>query len=323
MNSNTRVTLLSAHGQFVVAEQDTRVFANRNDAGEWESFHLTSPHNKFNLNYGDKIHLRSSHGKYLCAEQNSTMIANRDNAGAWEEFTLVDPFNAYNNGPIYPGQQVALRTHHGRYVCAEQNGQLVGNRDAVGEWERFVINYAHNPNVVQFNDIIKITHVQTGNVLHSHRLNYNHGGTSGQQQVTAYHGRNEEDWFRIVGHNNEQGAVPYGVPVNIVHVGTGLFLHSHNGHPSPATGQQEVTCYGGADQNNHWAIKSVDNSYGTLQGGAIVHITHNATGKRLHSHTEKFHLGNGDHQQEVTCHGAHNDANDNWRISEIQNRFKE
>jgi dolichyl-phosphate-mannose--protein O-mannosyl transferase len=175
---------------------------------------------------------------------------------------------------------------------------------------------------VNYHDRVKIKHVQTGHVLHSHRLNYNHDGTSGQQQVSAYHGRNDEDWFRIVGQNgNEQGPVPYGAVVHIIHDSTNLHLHSHHGHPSPSTGQQEVTCYGGSDQNNHWTIKPVDNSYGTLQGGAVVPISHNATGKRLQSHPNKLHVGNGEHQQEITCHDAHNDANDNWRISEIQGRF--
>jgi dolichyl-phosphate-mannose--protein O-mannosyl transferase len=347
MNFNTQVTLQSHHGRFVVAEQDTRALCNRDRAGEWETFTMTSPHGKYTLNYGDKVNLRSHHHKFLCAEQNLTIVANRDQAGPWEEFTLVDPFNLYNNGPVYPGQRIALRTHHNRYVCAEPSGALVGNRDTVGEWERFVINqgnqghhhHGHHHhqtqqqvfvnvtqygggNMVNYQDTIKIKHVQTGNVLHSHKLNYRHNGGSGQQQVTCYHGRDSNDFFKIVGiQGYETGPVPCGMPVNIVHVGTGLYLHSHHGLPSPSTGQQEVTCYHGIDQNNHWVIAPVGFNQGPLQAGSVIQITHKATGKRLHSHPNKFDLGNGDQQQEVTCHGASNDANDNWRISEIQGRF--
>lgn len=32
---------------------------------------------------------------------------------------------------------VAFRTHHGKYICAEPDGTLVANRDAIGPWETF------------------------------------------------------------------------------------------------------------------------------------------------------------------------------------------
>merc|ERR1712013_279879 len=33
--------------------------------------------------------------------------------------------------------KVSLRTFHQKFMCAEQNGQIVANRDAVGPWEQF------------------------------------------------------------------------------------------------------------------------------------------------------------------------------------------
>ena len=43
--------------------------------------------------------------------------------------------------------------------------------------------------------------------------------------------------------------------VQFRHRGTGACLHSHGGHPSPATGQQEVTGFGDADGNNNWRVE--------------------------------------------------------------------
>ena len=37
------------------------------------------------------------------------------------------------------GNYSALRSSHGKYLCAEQNGTLVANRDAVGAWEQFAV----------------------------------------------------------------------------------------------------------------------------------------------------------------------------------------
>jgi hypothetical protein len=35
--------------------------------------------------------------------------------------------------------QTALRSHHGKYVCAEQNHTVVANRDASGPWEKWEV----------------------------------------------------------------------------------------------------------------------------------------------------------------------------------------
>ena len=40
------------------------------------------------------------------------------------------------------------------------------------------------------------------------------------------------------------------------HTATGLFLHSHPDIASPVTGQQEVTCYGGGDENDIWQLQA-------------------------------------------------------------------
>jgi dolichyl-phosphate-mannose--protein O-mannosyl transferase len=45
-----------------------------------------------------------------------------------------------------------------------------------------------------------------------------------------------------------------GVQLRLTHVNTRKALHSHGGvsHPEYTAGQQEVTCFGGRDDNDYW-----------------------------------------------------------------------
>lgn len=45
-----------------------------------------------------------------------------------------------------------------------------------------------------YGDIVKIKHVLTNTHLHSHAINYGHPNSSGQQQVTAFGGADDNDF---------------------------------------------------------------------------------------------------------------------------------
>jgi len=49
----------------------------------------------------------------LCAENNHTVIANRDNAAEWETWHHLFM------GMHHNGAHFAFKTHHGKYLCAE------------------------------------------------------------------------------------------------------------------------------------------------------------------------------------------------------------
>jgi hypothetical protein len=36
-------------------------------------------------------------------------------------------------------KKFSIKTHHGKYLCAEPNHVVVGNRDALGPWEQFEV----------------------------------------------------------------------------------------------------------------------------------------------------------------------------------------
>lgn len=178
--------------------------------------------------------------------------------------------------------------------------------------------------VVSYGQTVKLSHVWTGRTLHSHALNYGHSGTSGQQQVTCFEGADDNDLWRIKGPHGSAADHKVGQPVNhgdivrLEHVLTRRNLHSHSGHPSPVTRQQEVTCFGqngAGDGNDDWRVE-VD---GRGQWGAQrrVRLIHRNTNHALHSH-----LGHKDPrwtagQQEVTGFGGR-DENDWWWLLEVR-----
>lgn len=122
-NTGTQITLLSAHGKYVVAESDGNMNANRNVVGPWERFTLI-------VNTDGTVSFLSAHGKYAVAESNGAMNANRNQIGPWEKFTRINNSDG----------TVSFRSVHGKYVVAESNGKMNANRNRIGSWEKFYLN---------------------------------------------------------------------------------------------------------------------------------------------------------------------------------------
>ena len=117
---------------------------------------------------------------------------------------------------------------------------------------------------------IKLQHVQTGRRLHSHGARY--PGGSKQQQVTAFGGADDNDWWLVRGPHGaaepERGtAVAEGAVIRLTHVATRRNLHSH-AIRSPVTGQQEVSCFGSegqGDANCNWRVLLGQDASGALR----------------------------------------------------------
>jgi len=116
--------------------------------------------------------------------------------------------------------------------------------------------------------------------------------------------------------------VRYGTTLMLRHTATNCSLHSHPltyGHPG-SSGQQQVTCFSGADDNDLWRIKGPhgqpeeSRAGEPVQNGEVVRLEHVSTSKNLHSHVGIPSPVTG--QQEITCYerAAVGDYNDNWRV---------
>ncbi|ETO29911.1 hypothetical protein RFI_07208 [Reticulomyxa filosa] len=105
---------------------------------------------------------------------------------------------------------------------------------------------------VTYGSIIKLEHVTSGYLLHSHDVSYSTG--SGQQSVTCYpeFGDTNSLWqvFAGLSSKKQKSTAEQASPIEcndiirLKHVNTNRWLHSHRGHKAPVSGEQEVTGYG-------------------------------------------------------------------------------
>ncbi|KAJ8654883.1 hypothetical protein O0I10_009448 [Lichtheimia ornata] len=175
---------------------------------------------------------------------------------------------------------------------------------------------------VRYGDVICLKHASTGKYLTSKEEGYSHDGTSGQQIVFTndYEGDDSQEWLVIPVEGTGQedgGEVGFDDEFRLKHQQTGRYLHSHPDIPSPVTGQQEVTGFGGedeTDENDIWVLQAFPD-YEYPEEDYLWHldiplvIRHKMTGQTLHSHEEEFDDGN-----EVTAYVG-TDDNDQWIVA--------
>jgi hypothetical protein len=184
---------------------------------------------------------------------------------------------------------------------------------------------------VRCGDHLRLRHVSTSVALHSHGLGYTHAGSSGQQQITGFAGRDENDLFEVRAAHG-QPACTFGAPVRngdvlrLTHVQTGRNLHSHAGRLSPLGTAQEVTGFGTdgvGDSNDDWRLElpgeSPDSAWLADIGARLVHVN---TARSLRSDPVSFNIWGPfsawysspvDWQQEVSA-GAVGQGRDLWTV---------
>lgn len=242
----------------------------------------------------------------------------------WHTAGLMTVYVYDNNSPE---QEVTLTSSADNPHFEASNGS---------PWRGFFVHaYEHvNPPVftaqpaprnrpVRYGDTIKVGHVWTGRSLHSHDLVYGHPEGSGQQQVTAFEGADDNDLWRVKGPDGTPDdhrlaePVASGDVIRLEHVATRRNLHSHGGIPSPVTSQQEVSCFGdngAGDANDNWRVEMAGHDW---RAGGRLRLIHEATNRTLHSHSGHAHSAWTAGQQEVTCFDGRDD-NDWWSLLELR-----
>jgi len=179
-------------------------------------------------------------------------------------------------------------------------------------------NLQQPDNTVKYRAIIKLIHDSTGLCLHSHNRYYEHPLSSKQQQVTAFVGANDDDYWIVKGPHHFPElykcaeSIKHGDIIRLEHMATRKNLHSHIGASSPVTKQQEVTAYGQdgiGDVNDNWKVEIEFGGFWIT--GVKVRLLHQQTGAALHSHAGAYLPAWGFNQQEVTCY-ENRDRNDYW-----------
>ncbi|KAJ2401178.1 hypothetical protein GGI23_001566 [Coemansia sp. RSA 2559] len=103
-----------------------------------------------------------------------------------------------------------------------------------------------------------------------------------------------------------------------------LHSHMHNWQHEKGSGQQQITLYGFADQNNIWIVEpayntTIDASNGPVPvgDGDLIRLRHKTTEKYLHSHDKKPALSTDDNKFELSGYGFPGfagDSNDNFKV---------
>ena len=111
-------------------------------------------------------------------------------------------------------------------------------------------------------EAFRLVHVSTNGALHSHTRKY---PFIDQNEVTSRGpGRDDNDMFVVseIKSGMPQArpqwngqAICYGMVIKIKHQKTNWHLHSHAINYPGGSRQQQVTCYGGNDDNDLWEIK--------------------------------------------------------------------
>ncbi|WP_459500446.1 fascin domain-containing protein [Bacillus sp. C1] len=130
VNTSWTVALQAANLQYVSAEPNGAVIANRSTVNDWEKFELVSTGELYTYALKAK-----SNGKYVSFEPNGRVVADRTSIGTWEKFIL---FNGGDNR-IYVLQALS----NGKFISANGGGgkELLANSYIAGSWERFVLVY--------------------------------------------------------------------------------------------------------------------------------------------------------------------------------------
>jgi hypothetical protein len=178
------------------------------------------------------------------------------------------------------------------------------------------------PPPVRFGATVRLRHQATGACLRSYPFVTGRLAASGQATVTCHGGDEPDDRWRVKGPHGRppdpaRQVVQHGDVVRFEQVTTRKNLHSHADHPSPVSGQQEVTCFGEdglGDGGDDWRVE-VEGG-GSWDAARPVRLIHLATGQRLRSQAGVAHAQWTSGQQEAAC-AAGGDGNELWQAADL------
>lgn len=142
---------------------------------------------------------------------------------------------------------------------------------------------------VTCSSIVKLFNKRQDVRLHSHDVKY--GSGSGLQSVTGTTSRADSNSYWLIkgehGKECKRGKIiKCGDKIRLQHVNTKKNLHSHNGHRSPMTREQEVCAYGdNGDDGDNWIVKCKTKYWNRKDK---IKLKHDVTGRYLHASEETF-----------------------------------
>lgn len=128
------IALRSAHGRYLVAESNGDVAADRTSVGAWEKWTIGC-----GVPLGQRVSLKTHHGRFVKATPSGELLGDASQALTWEAFEIMDDSGRASGWNVKYGAKISLRTHHGKFVVADENHKTKADRTKVGAWEQLTI----------------------------------------------------------------------------------------------------------------------------------------------------------------------------------------
>lgn len=294
------------------------------------------------VKHGDLIrmeHITTQHNLHILPEGAEATVAPDGNTNDnWR--VIIEDGGIWREGN-YPR---VILVHDNSNLCLRicvQNKNLKVNvtngRESASWWESEIVSPSwkvpfytleplnHDleakPPFVVYGSGICLQHLETKRNLNTERgfEGVSHFSASDQQQVSTVSNVTTSTTWVVKG-PHKQGErynftpkmiIRNGDIIRLEHYNTQKNLHSHTGHRSAATKQQEVTCYGQdgvGDGNDDWRVEVIggDQVWAISSTVRLIHVN---TKCALHSHNHNLDKNNN----EVTCYQKR-DANDMWVV---------
>jgi hypothetical protein len=151
------VALRSTHGTQLTAGTDGTLLHKDLPIQAWELFTLVRADGTTggHVRYGDTVALRTHHGTYLSASPGGTLNATVTHIKSWEQFTITRRDGSTTVGPVTTGDDVALRSSHGKYVMAHENGTMNAAADTPNSWERWRLDVHPDEAAIEFDYVYR------------------------------------------------------------------------------------------------------------------------------------------------------------------------
>lgn len=150
----------------------------------------------------------------------------------------------------------SLHSHGINYAGGSRQQEVTGfgGRDANDYWTIHHFNRGLIGTGFKDGDVVTLVHKLTNKTLHSH--GNIRSPVTGQQEVTGFGGRDSNDLWRLEIKNGDK-YLRTGTHFKLIHSNTNHSLHSHGINLRNGSRQQEVTGFGGRDDNDWWTLNKI------------------------------------------------------------------
>jgi len=168
------------HGKYIMVSPQRQVTGNSTNKKGWEQLRITPIH-------GGRVQIMSSHNTYLGAKPDGAVYA-EGHCKEWEMW-----FQERR------GDRFALRSHHGQYLTADQQGNLRTKQCQVQDWELFRMHpmqqnagvgsnfiRSHHGKYVMVDQNSKQIHARSGNMKEWETITIQAVG-GGRYTLRSYH----------------------------------------------------------------------------------------------------------------------------------------